>query len=121
MSLPEERIGRALMWSFHQLLSFSFVSFSSLSSSLRPFCVAHVLRFPPKEQRTAQSKDSAMKMKTLRFARECIYIYLLKRRPDANKCILHSENTNAQKERESVGEINPFFVRVVVLECASHF
>ena len=47
-------------------------------------------------------------MKTLRFARECVYIYLLKRRPDANKCILHSENTNAQKERESVGEINPF-------------
>jgi len=97
------------MWSFHQLLSFSFVSFSSLSSSLRPFCVAHVLRFPPrKEQRTAQSKDSTMKMKTLRFARECVYIYLLKRRPDANKCILHSENTNAQKERESVREINPF-------------
>ena len=37
-----------------------------------------------------------------------IYIYLLKRRPDANTCILHGENTNAQKERESVGEITPF-------------
>ena len=49
-----------------------------------------------------------MKMKTLRFARECVYIYLLKRRPDANTCILHGENTNAQRERESVGEITPF-------------
>jgi hypothetical protein len=47
-------------------------------------------------------------MKTLRFARECVYIYLLKRRPDANECILHGENTNAQRERESVGEITPF-------------
>ena len=47
-------------------------------------------------------------MKTLRFARECIYIYLLKRRPDANTRILHGENTNARRERESVGEITPF-------------
>ncbi|CAL6285700.1 unnamed protein product [Bathycoccus prasinos] len=37
-----------------------------------------------------------------------VYIYPLKRRPDANECILHGENTNAQKERESVGEITPF-------------
>jgi hypothetical protein len=108
MSPPEERIGKAMLRRrFHlSRLSFSFTSF--FTSSLRPFCVVHVLRFPRKEQRTAQSKDSTMKMKTLRFARECVYIYLLKRRPDANKCILHSENTNAQKERESVGEINPF-------------
>jgi hypothetical protein len=50
MSLPEERIGKALMWSFHQLLSFSFVSFNSLSS-LRPSVVVNVLRPPPKENK----------------------------------------------------------------------
>jgi hypothetical protein len=89
---------------FSPLTSFIFFVFffaSVLRRTRSPFSSS-------KEQRTAQSKDSTMKMKTLRFARECVYIYLLKRRPDANKCILHSENTNAQKERESVGEITPF-------------